>query len=146
MSDEGVVVVNPTHCHVVGNFESGIVECECFLVGDVYLWHFCGVSTKGVCDDFALCGDDVLEALQLCCLSFVAEQGDVLESSHADVVDAFIVSCLAGAFCPVVYATLGIGGKREVAAVVAALEAWPLPEVVAEHAVAAAHYDGPCFR
>ena len=146
LADEGVVVVNPAHRHVVGNPQSRIVEGEGFLVGDVDLWHFRGVAAQGVGDDFALGGDDVGQSLQLSRLSVVAEQGNVLQSAHADVVDALVAACLAGAFGPIVVATLRIGGKREVAAVVARLEARPLPEVVAQHAVARTHDYRPCFR
>ena len=128
---EGIVIVHPAHGHVVGNPESRIVECEGFLIGDVYLRHLRRVAAQRVGDDFALCRDDVRQALQLCRLPVVAEKGNVLQAAHANVVDAFVAAGFACTLGPVVVTALGVGGKSEVAAVVTALEARPLPQVVA---------------
>ena len=142
----GVIVINPAHRHIIGNLQSCVVERECFLVGNVDLGHFRGVATKGICDDFALSGDNVGKSLELSSLPFITEKGNILKSSHAYIVDSFVVASLTSPFCPIVVTTFRIRRKREIATIIPAFEARPFPEIVAKHTVARTHDNRPSLR
>ena len=113
LTDIGIVVVYPAECHIIGYLETGIIQRECFLVRDIDLRYPGGIASQGVGDNLPLCGNDVGKTCQLCFLTFVSKQSHVLQSSHANIVDGFIITSLTCTLGPVVGDLCGVVGKAE---------------------------------